>query len=133
MNFRGLIAGLRTPSYTFWTFTVKVYELVRAFHSRGCLTLLASTHHTFFYVMRPYDSIGHHLTILSPPINHQVWWLIIIMHSHPFNAMPPCICNAIHHCMLYHVTYIMNVTWTIQTIQFTMYYGQLYQNHIMSK
>ena len=35
--------------------------------------------------------------------------------------------------MLYHATCIMNATWTIQTIQFTMYYGQLYYEHIISK
>ena len=55
-----------------------------------------------------------------------------IMHSHPFNVMSPCIC-IMHHCMLYHATCIMNATWTIQTIQFTMSYGQLYYEHIICK
>ena len=41
------------------------------------------------------------------------------MHSHPLNAMSPCICNAICHCMLYHVTCIMNATWTIQSTPLT--------------
>ena len=110
-----------------------MYELVRAFHPRGCLTLLASTHHMFFHVMQPCDSIGHRPMVPSSPIIHQVWWLIIIMHSHPFIMMSPCICNVMHHCMLYHATYIMNVTRAIHTIQFTMYYGQLYYEHIISK
>ena len=39
--------------------------------------------------------------------------LIITMHSHPFNAMSPCICNVMRHCMLYYATCIMNVTWTM--------------------
>ena len=37
------------------------------------------------------------------------------MHSHPFNEMSPCICNAMRHCMLYYATCIMNVTWTTQS------------------
>ena len=32
------------------------------------------------------------------------------LHSHPFNAMSQCICNAMCHCMLSHVTCI-NTTW----------------------
>ena len=115
-DFRGLIARLRTPSYTFWTFTVGVYELVRIFHLMACLTLLAITHHTFFHVMQPCDSVGYRPTVPSPPINHQVWCLIIIMHSHPFNAMSPCICNIMYHCMLYHATYIMNMDNSNHTI-----------------
>ena len=37
------------------------------------------------------------------------------IHSHPFNAMSPCICNAMGHCMLC----IMNATWTIQSTPLT--------------
>ena len=108
-----------------------MYELVRAFHPRGCLVILAITHHMFFHIMQSCNSVGHCPTVPSPPINHQVWQSIIIMHSHSFNAMSPCIC-IMHHCMLYHATCIMNATWTIQTIQFTMYYRQLYYEHIIS-
>ena len=41
------------------------------------------------------------------------------MHSHLFNAMSPCICNARCHCMLYHVTCIMNATWATQSTPLT--------------
>ena len=60
---------------------------------------------------------------------------MVIDHNYaltPFNAMSPCIC-IMYHCMLYHVTCIINAKRTIQTIQFTMYYGQLYYEHIISK
>ena len=106
-----------------------VYEPVRAFHSRGCLTLLATTHYTFCHVMQPCDSVGHPPTVQAHPC-------MVIDHNHaltPIQCDVPCICNVMHHCMLYHDTYIMNATWTIETIQFTMYYGKLYQKHITSK
>ena len=35
------------------------------------------------------------------------------MHSHPFITMSPCICNAMFHCTLCHVTCMINATWTI--------------------
>ena len=48
----------------------------------------------------------------------------LTMHSHPFNAMSPCIFNEICHCMLYHVTCIMNATWTTQSTPLTGCHGQ---------
>ena len=33
------------------------------------------------------------------PIKHQCSVDSLIMHSHPFNAMSPCICNARFHCL----------------------------------
>ena len=54
------------------------------------------------------------------------------MHSHPFNAMPTCICNAMHHCMLYHVTCIMNATWTTQSTPLTGCHGQSHHLHMTS-
>ena len=49
------------------------------------------------------------------------------MHSHPFNTMSPCICNAVCHCMLYHVICIMNtITWTTQFTPLTV----VMDNHI---
>ena len=45
--------------------------------------------------------------------------LISTMHSHPCHAMSPCICNARCHYMLYHVTCIMNATWTTQSTPLT--------------
>ena len=52
------------------------------------------------------------------------------MHSHPFNAKSPCICNAICHCMLYHVTCIMNATWTTQSTLLTRCHGQSHHLHM---
>ena len=54
------------------------------------------------------------------------------MHSHPFNGMSPCICNAIYHCMLYHVTCIMGVTWTIISTPLTRCHGQSHHLHMDS-
>ena len=47
------------------------------------------------------------------PIKHQM--LIITMHSHPFHAMSPCICNAMCHfmpipCHIYDECYMDNST-----------------------
>ena len=54
------------------------------------------------------------------------------MHSQPFNAISPCICNAISHFMLYHVTCIMNVTWTTQSTPLTRCHGQSHHLHMTS-
>ena len=54
------------------------------------------------------------------------------MYSHPFNAMHLCICNAIFHCMLYHVTYIMNATWTTQSTPLIGCHGQSHHLHMTS-
>ena len=54
------------------------------------------------------------------------------MHLHPFNAMPPCICNAMRHCMLYHTTCIMNTTWTTQSTPLTVHHGQSHHLHMTS-
>ena len=56
----------------------------------------------------------------------------LTMHSHPFNAMSPCICNAICHCMLYHVTCIMNATWITQSTPLTECHGQSHHLHMTS-
>ena len=54
------------------------------------------------------------------------------MHSHSFNAMSPCICNAMCHCMLYHATCIMNVTWTTKSTPLTGCHGQSHHLHMAS-
>ena len=36
-----------------------------------------------------------------------------VMHSHPFHAMSPCICNAECHCMFIHVTCMIKATCNI--------------------
>ena len=56
----------------------------------------------------------------------------LTMHSHPFNAMSPCICNARCHCMLYHATCIMNATWATQPTPLTGCHGQSHQLHMTS-
>ena len=58
--------------------------------------------------------------------------LIITMHSHPFNAMSPCICNAMCHCMLHHAICIMNATWTTQSTLLTWCHGQSHHLHMTS-
>ena len=54
------------------------------------------------------------------------------MHLHAFNAMSPCICNAICHCMLYHATCMLNATWTTQSIPLTGCHGQSHHLHLTS-
>ena len=54
------------------------------------------------------------------------------MHSHPFHAMSLCMSNVICHCMLYHVTCIMNATWTTQSTPLTRCHGQSHHLHMIS-
>ena len=54
------------------------------------------------------------------------------MHSYSFDAMSPCICNTIHHCMLYHATCIMNATWITQSTPLTRCHRQSYHLHMTS-
>ena len=115
-NFRGLTAGFVSLPTLSSAFTVgHMYnQKYRGFHPRGYLSLLAITRHIFsFSFIQSCDPIGRCLTVLSPPNQTPKLVLIITMHSHPFNAMSSCICNAMCHCMLYHATCIMNVTWTM--------------------
>ena len=44
--------------------------------------------------------------------------------------MSLCICNAMHHCMLYHATCIMNAAWTTQSIPLTRCHGQSHHLHM---
>ena len=76
--------------------------------------MLAIARHIFsFSFIQPCDPVGRCPTIPSPPNQTPNAMLIITMHSHPFNTMSPCICNAMRHCMLYHATCITNATWTM--------------------
>ena len=93
----------------------------RAFHLREDLSFLANTRHIFsvpFYsILRLCWTLSH---LLSPPNQTPNTMLILpTMQSHPFNAMSSCICIARCHCMLYHVTCIMNATWTTQSTPLT--------------
>ena len=93
----------------------------QAFHSREDLSLLANTRHIFslpFYsIVRLCWTLSH---LPSPP-NQTPNTVSILptMPLHPFNAISPCICNARCHFMLYHVTCIMNATWTTQSTPLT--------------
>ena len=66
-----------------------------------------------FSFIQPCDPVGRCPTVPSPANQTLNTVLIITMHSHPFNAMSSCICKVMRHCMLYHATCIMNVTWTM--------------------
>ena len=108
---------LRKPSYIFmgshrW---IHMYDKkYRGFHSRGYLYLLAITQHIFLFLfIQSCDPVGCCPIVPSTPNQTLNTVLIIIMHSHLFNVMSSCICNAMRHCMLYHVTCIMNATWTM--------------------
>ena len=98
----------------------------RVFHPRGDLSLLDNTRHIFslpFYsTLRLYWTLSHLTESAQSNIKHSIDSLT--MHSHPFNAMSQCICNAICHCMLYHVTCIMNAIWTTQSTPLTGCHGQ---------
>ena len=98
-----------------------------SFTPRGCLSLLVITPHKFS--LPHYSTVQLHWTssYLTKPTQSNTKCSIgfSTMHSHPFNAMSPCICNSIRHYMLYHATCIMNATRTTKTTQFIMCHGQL--------
>ena len=83
------------------------------------LCLLLPDTYFLYHFIQPCDFVGRHSTVPSPPNQSPNAVLIIIMHSRPFNAKSPCICNAMRHCMLYHTTCIMNATWTTQSTPLT--------------
>ena len=63
----------------------------------------------------PEIGASHCPTVPSPPNQTQNVVLIITMHSHPFHAMSPCICNAMCHfmpipCHIYDEFYMDNYT-----------------------
>ena len=88
-----------------------------------CLLLLDTSF--LYYFIQLYDFVGRRPTVSNSPNQSPNAMLIITIHSHPFNAMSPCICNAMHHCMLYHATCIMNATWITQSTPLTGCHGQI--------
>ena len=90
-------------------------------HTRGGVypCLLFPNTSFLYHFIQLCDFVGRHPTVPSPPNQTPNAVLIITMHSHPFNAMFQCICNAMRHCMLYHTTCIMNAIWTTQTTPLT--------------
>ena len=120
---------LRTPRHFYGLLPLELCLTTtnESFTRGGCLSLLAITRHKFSL---PHYSIlrlcwtSSHLTKPNQ-LNTKCSVDFSTMHSHPFNAMSLCICNAMRHCILYHVTCIMNATQTTQTTQFIMCHGQL--------
>ena len=104
------------------------------FHPRGDLSLLANTQHIFslplYLIVRLYWTLSYLTEPTQSNTKHSVD--SSTMHSHPFNDMSLCICNAICHCMLYHVTCIMNDTRTTQSTPLTRCNGQSHHLHITS-
>ena len=68
----------------------------RAFHPREDLSLLADTRHIFFTILINRVTLLDVVLInRAHPINTKRSVDLSTMHSHPFNEMSPCICNAI--------------------------------------
>ena len=134
-KFLGSHYRLRTPSNTFWTFTVRVSGPVWVFHPREYLAFLAITRHKFFYhFIQPCNSVGLRPTVPSPPNKSPKVALIFqpCTHTHVMRCFP-CICNVMHHCMLMsclicNACHMDNLNHT----NFTLYPGQLYHMHIIS-
>ena len=77
--------------------------------------LLIPDTYFLYHFIQPCDSAGRHLNEPSPPSNTKHSVNLLTMHSHPFNAMSPCICNAVCHCMfipchIYDECYMDNST-----------------------
>ena len=148
-EFSGYHHRLCTPSDTFANFHRWIHmsnQEYRVFHPRGYLSLLAIPNtlifHFLFLLCNRETHFGRYPILPSSPSNtkhsvdlpcthdiplntkHNVD--LPTMHSHPFNTMSPCISNARCHCMLYHVTCIMNATWTTQFTPLT----SVMDNHI---
>ena len=109
--------GLRKPRhfYSLSTLGTMSDHNWRAFHSREDISLLANTRHIFSLPFYSIVRLCWMLSHLNQPTQSNTKHSIdlLTMNSHPFNAMSPCICNARCHYMLYHVTCMMNATWTI--------------------
>ena len=93
----------------------------------------------YYLIQVFFTTLFNHVTLLdfvpldrAHPINTKHSVDSSTMHSHPFNAMSSCICNAMCHYMLYHATYIMNATWTTQTTSLTGCHGQSHHLHMIS-
>ena len=148
-EFPGSHRRLCMPSDTFANFHHWIHmsnQEYLVFHPRGYLSLLAipNTHifHFIFLLCNCETNFGRCPILQSPqsntkhsvnlpcthdiPSNTKHSFDLLTMHSHPFNMMSLCICNARCHCMLYHVTCIMNATWTTQSTPLT----DVMDNHI---
>ena len=125
-EFSGSHRRLHTPSDTILNFHRWIHmsnQEYGVFHPRGYLSLLSIPNtcifHFLFLLCNRETHFGRYLILLSPPSNTKNNVDLPTMLSHPFNAMSRCICNARCQCMLYHVTCIMNATWTTQSTPLT--------------
>ena len=147
-NFRGLTSGfarLQTLSQTFIAGYICLTKNTEFFTRGGIYPFLLYPIHVFFISFFFYATVrlildvvpfyrAHHRTPNTVSINHVLTTYhrtpnIVSIYqpcTHPFNTMSPCICNAGCHCMLYHVTCIMNATWTTQSTALT----DVMDNHI---
>ena len=131
-NFRGLTTGFTRLPTLLRTFITRYICLTKntMFFTQGGIypSLLYPTRifHFIFLVCNRETHFGRCPILPSPPSNtkhsvdlpcthdipsntkHSVD--LPTMQSHPFNAMSLCICNSRWHCMLYHVTCIINAT-----------------------
>ena len=112
------VASQSSHTYTFSrAFTVRILynHKYQVFHPRGYLSFLVIiTRHIFsFSCIQPCDSVERRSTVPSPPNQSPNAVLIITMYSHSFNAMSPCICNAMQICNApLHVNMLYHATWT---------------------
>ena len=135
-NFGGPTSGfIRLPTLLrHFTAGIMSNHNWRVFHPRGCLSLLANTRLIFYLphysIVRLYWTSSH----LTEPTQSNTKRSVdsSTIHSHPFNVMSPCICNAMRHCMLYHATCIMNAIWTKQSTPLTRCHGQSHHLHMTS-
>ena len=121
-NLRGLTVGFARLPTLLKTFTVGYICLTKntGFFTRGDIYLyLSYPTHVFFISFFFYATVRLILDVVpfTKPTQSNTKYSVDLptMHSQPFNAMSPCICNARCHWMLYHVTCIMNATWTTQS------------------
>ena len=116
-EFSGSHRRLHASSYTFTGFHYWIHMYNKkylGFHPRGYLSLLAIIRHIFlFSCIQSCDPVGRCPNVPSPPNQTPNAVLIITMHSHPFHAMSPRICNAMCHfipipCHIYDECYMDN-------------------------
>ena len=84
----------------------------RVFHPRGDLSLLADTRHIFSFSCNRATllDVVPFIELTQSNTKHNVDLPTMHSHTHEMRCFP-CICNAKCHCMLSHVTCIMNTTW----------------------
>ena len=117
-NFRGLTVGfvlLPTLSRAFTIGHLCITKNNGAFTRGGVYPYLLILYTFSFSCIQLCDPVGQGHSVPSPPNQTPNAVLIITMHSHPFHAMSPCICNAMCHFMpipyhIYDECYMENYT-----------------------